>query len=370
MSPPRKQRILVFVQGTIGDTIVSVPALRALRRHYGAAAHFTLLHETHSHLSFNPQNVLNGLGIVDDFISYPFSFNRWEHRVGLLRLLLRLRSCGFQAFYYLIGSSRVAAQIRRDDLFFRFAGILRRHGFNSIADERLRPRLPNGGLGRVPQEAILRMEAVESAGIDTSEERRFAMPIICVPALAHVECDQVLKKLGVDLDRPMVAIAPGAKQAANVWPLSRMADVGHRILAGFDITLVVVGGAGERDAGIALTEHWSQGHNLCGGLSVLATASLLARCRLLVGLDTGTTHLAASQGTPCVAVYSGRNWPGRWEPFGTGHVVVRREVPCQGCQLKNCNVDGHPCLESIEVDDVWPHIETILNLVARPAALT
>lgn len=370
MSPYRRLRILVFVQGTIGDTIVSVPALKALRRHYGDAAQITVLHETHTHLSFNPQSVLNGLGVVDDFISYPFSFNHWQHRFGLLLLLFRLRWRGFHSLYYLIATSRVPTQIQRDDIFFSLAGIYRRYGCSVVPDRLLRPRLPDGGLGWVPHEADLRMEAVASGGVDTNVERSYAMPIVSVPLFAHRECDQVLNQLGVDLDRPLVAIAPGAKQPANIWPLSRMADVGRRILTRFDVTIVVIGGVYERDAGIALTEHWSRGYNLCGRLSVLATASLLSRCRLLVGLDTGTTHLAASQGVPCVAVYSARNWPGRWEPFGTGHVVVRRQVPCQGCQLKSCNVDGHPCLDSIKVDDVWPHIENVLKPVARPAVLT
>ena len=62
-------------------------------------------------------------------------------------------------------------------------------------------------------------------------------------------------------------------------------------------------------------------------------------------------HLAAAVGTPCVAIMSALDWPGRWVPYGQGHIVLRRSVPCEGCLLKVCDKEGMRCLKEIEIDE-------------------
>ena len=215
----------------------------------------------------------------------------------------------------------------------------------------------------------MRLELVKSAGIDTREEGGLVTPLIVPPRAAVNECDAAVSAIGVDTSKILIAIAPGAKQSANIWPLSRFAEIGARALAEYGVTLVVVGGVAERDVGVVLTERWNAGFNFCGALSVLGTASLLKKCRLLIGLDTGTTHLAASQGIPCVAIYSGKNWPGRWEPVGDHNVIIRHRVPCEGCELRNCNVDGHPCLTEIDVDAVWSKVSPILAGIVQGSSI-
>jgi ADP-heptose:LPS heptosyltransferase len=79
---------------------------------------------------------------------------------------------------------------------------------------------------------------------------------------------------------------------------------------------------------------------------------MLERCALYVGNDTGTMHLAASVGTPCVAIFSARDNPGKWEPTGPGHIVLRHEVPCAGCMLETCVDNDLECLKAISVDEV------------------
>jgi ADP-heptose:LPS heptosyltransferase len=351
---PSKYKVLVFVQGTIGDTIVSIPALRALRRHYGDGAEITLLHETHSHLSFNPQSVLSELKLVEKFISYPFSFNYWEHRAGVARLMFRLLRERFHSIYYLIASGREPRQITRDNTFFRLCGIRRRHGFRIFNEFDLRPKANSGELLRVENEALIRLQLVSEAGVDTRVEKEFAPPIFQLPEVAINEARHWLASNGLPVSgRSLVAIAPGAKKATCLWPLHRFAEIGQLLRESGLVDLVVVGGKAERDASIALMERWNGGHSACGGLSILGSAALLSHCDLLVGLDTGTTHLAAALGTPCVALYAAQDWPGRWEPLGRGHTVFRKAVPCAGCRLKNCNMSGHPCMTQITVDEVY-----------------
>lgn len=352
------KKILVFLQGTIGDTVVAVPALRALRRHYGVGASISLLHETHRHLASTPKAVLSGLGLVDEFIDYPCEASFVAKTSASFKLALQLLSKGFDSVYYLIASERNAGQIRRDHLFFWLCGIRQRHGFRVFEEERLRPRSASGQLGRVAQESILLLSVLQAEGVDIALESSLKPPLFTLPESAKVEAKNWLQqRLGEGGDDRLVAIAPGAKKGSCLWPLDRFAAVGKAVVLEWGATLIVVGGPAERDAGIALNEAWNGGLNACGQLSVLGTAALLERCKLLIGLDTGTTHLAAAVGTACVALYAAQDWPGRWEPLGKQHAILRRSVACEGCRLKVCTVPGHPCMTEITVAEVLEAID-------------
>jgi ADP-heptose:LPS heptosyltransferase len=152
----------------------------------------------------------------------------------------------------------------------------------------------------------------------------------------------------------LVAFAPGSKMPAKMWPLDRFAAAGSALLARYpDIRLVVLGGgAEEQQQAERLTAAWGARSVNLVGLSIWDTAAVLERCSLYVGNDTGTMHLAASVGVPCVAIFSARDNPGRWEPAGAGHTVLRRDVPCAGCVLADCVEHQKICLTSIAVDEV------------------
>ena len=79
---------------------------------------------------------------------------------------------------------------------------------------------------------------------------------------------------------------------------------------------------------------------------------MLSRCIAYVGNDSGPMHLAAMVGTPCVAVFSAREARGRWDPFGTRHVMLRKQTECAGCMLEECVSEANRCLTAIGVEDV------------------
>ena len=345
------KKVLIFVQGTIGDTIVSIPAIIALRRHYGSESKLTLLYEKHANLHFNPEKVLEQLKLMDNFIFYRFYYRGIEKYLSGVKLLWNLWLKRFDVVYYLVASDRKPAQIRRDCYFFYIAGIRERYGFQIPANSDILSRPATGELLPVTNESITRLKVVELGGVNIEKERRFEVPMIQIPKTADEEVDHWLQKRSKRLNSStLVAIAPGSKKKSCQWPLDRFAELGKHLLRR-GATLVVIGGKAEINEGIALTEMWGSGLNACGEFSILATGALLRRCRFLVGLDTGTTHLASMLGLPCVALYSAQDWPGKWEPIAAS-IVIRRKVPCAGCRLTICNVPSHPCMTQITVTEV------------------
>jgi len=102
--------------------------------------------------------------------------------------------------------------------------------------------------------------------------------------------------------------------------------------------------------------------NWAGSLSVLESAEALRRCTLYLGNDTGIMHLAAAVGTRCIAIFSARDHPGKWYPYGQGHVVIRKQIPCEGCYLTVCEEHRMACLMEINVEEVCQAVLSDLNV--------
>jgi ADP-heptose:LPS heptosyltransferase len=147
---------------------------------------------------------------------------------------------------------------------------------------------------------------------------------------------------------------------AKRWPIDRFAEVGQKLIEQFDIWPIVFGGVEDADDAEFLLRAWGRGHNAAGQLSLRGSAAGLKHCRLYVGNDTGTMHLAASVGTPCIAIFSARDFPGRWYPYGDGHQVLRASIDCEGCGLVECLDRKNECLNRITVPAVLAACESIL----------
>jgi heptosyltransferase-2 len=103
--------------------------------------------------------------------------------------------------------------------------------------------------------------------------------------------------------------------------------------------------------------------NLSGG-SLTDLAATLVRCRMIVGNDTGGTHLAASLGRP-TAVIVGPTDPARSCPRGDHVVILSAQRFCQPCGYGDCPLD-HACMKKLDPDRVFAQLEPLWN---RPAYL-
>ena len=98
---------------------------------------------------------------------------------------------------------------------------------------------------------------------------------------------------------------------------------------------------------------------MTGKTHLLQLAALIERCQLLVTNDTGTMHVATAVGTPVVALF-GSTDPSTTGPWGDGHVVIRKDVPCSPCLKRICPTD-HRCMELITVDEVEEAVDRKLE---------
>jgi len=365
IKPKRQDKpflVLVYQIGSLGDTVVSVPAYRAIRRHFGPEADIRVLHNAPRDSRAVPHQVLDGSGLVGGSVTFEQFAGRstWKTWMTLGATLRRLKA---DAVVYVAPGERLPSSVRRDRFFFQLCGIPNLLGFHAADPALFHARDSSGCPALVPHEAILRLDRLEKDGIVEDRAGDFAIPLLHLPEAEREKARIWLEGRRVP-DRTLAAVCPGANQPANFWPCERFEEIGRRLWTEYGIEPLIVGGPAEQEVGERLLGSWGFGINAAGQFSILGSAALLSQCRFLVGLDTGTTHLAAALGVPCVGLYGERNPPGQWSPLGSDHILLRHPVPCSGCGLKFCPIPDHPCMTGISVDRVWGAMQEILARTA------
>jgi heptosyltransferase II len=170
------------------------------------------------------------------------------------------------------------------------------------------------------------------------------------------EAKKLLKSLKINTKPGLVALGPGATYGlAKRWPLDYWKELITQMLESGKETLLVVGGAEEKEYLNDLWKDLPETHSkrlvsLVGKTDPRVLAAVLDECKLLITNDTGPMHVAAAVDTPTVAIF-GSTSPTWTRPFGLGHEVIYKAVECSPCYQKTCPI-GYICLNWITVDEV------------------
>ena len=160
-----------------------------------------------------------------------------------------------------------------------------------------------------------------------------------------------------------IAFAPVSRWPSKDWPSTRYGELAATLLSrDSSLRILIVGGKADIAVGDSIAAAANAGGrvvNLCGKTSIAESLALLAKCDLLVANDTGPVHMAAAVGTRCLVLF-GPTRPDWTGPYGEGHRVIMRDLPCQPCLKHRCPRGDHACLESITVDEV---ADTALGMI-------
>jgi ADP-heptose:LPS heptosyltransferase len=344
--PEDPARIIVFRVGNIGDTITAVPALAGLRQRF-PRAHITFLTSPGDDRLAGARELLRDSDLFDEMIRYTNEdISTWKGRLQLRQRLLLFRADLFVELTHNQASYRAAF---RNLLFARSLGVHRVVFGDLVTPPFWRQHHTPAIMHE--QDAVRTWHILRPLGLNADEHLEFPLP---EPSWAIAEAEQVVK----GLRRTIVALCPGGKRAINRWPTERFAEVACQLQQNHAISLIIVGGPGDKDLAEAIRKGCPNTVDATG-MELLATKVLLRRCALLVTNDTGPMHLAAAVGTPVVAVFSARDYPIKWYPYGSGHVVFRRDVSCACCFLENCPTMH--CTREITVAEVVAASEAALR---------
>ncbi|CAN5156953.1 glycosyltransferase family 9 protein [soil metagenome] len=160
---------------------------------------------------------------------------------------------------------------------------------------------------------------------------------------------------------PRVGIHAGASAPSRRWPAERFADVARDLVTRHGAQLVLTGGPGEEEIAetVAMLVNVPV-TNLAGQTSLGGLAAVLSELDLFVTNDTGPGHIATALGVPSVTIFGPADFR-RWAPLDTSrHAVVRRQVECSPCPHRICPID-HRCLSWIESPEVIAAADGLLT---------
>jgi lipopolysaccharide heptosyltransferase II len=218
----------------------------------------------------------------------------------------------------------------------------------------------------VRHEVRRQLDLVAAVGCHTADERMS----LRVPEGAAGEVRRLLAASGLSGHRPWAVMHPGATAASRRYPPESFAAVARRVVRDLGHAVVVTGTANEQElvdeigraAGVPLL-------SLAGRLDLGQLAALLELAPLLISNNTGPVHMAAALGTPVVDLYALTN--PQHTPWATPHRVLYHDVPCKYCYKSVCPEGHHDCLRLVHPEAVVQAACELLNEAgARPGVLT
>lgn len=330
-------RIVVRVPNWLGDAVLALPAIGAIRRHFKDA-----------HLAIAAPS-----GFADIFREQIAG--RPDEVIGLGSKPAQIRQ------------ALVAAQFDLGILFpnsfrsawlFKQAGMRERWGyarrFRGPLLTRRSVRQPSSG---VLHQADFYRNLVRGFGIPVDEDA----PRINLTDRTRQRGVDLLQRFKIDPAQRLIVLAPGAAYGqAKQWPPARVAEVAARLIRDRDATCVMVGAGHDRDAARAVESAMADGLairsrliDLTGQTSLPELMGVIARADGVVANDSGAMHLGAALGRPVVAIF-GPTDERATRPVGpTGQTdVLTANVFCRPCHLRDCPID-HRCMKRVTADMVF-----------------
>jgi len=333
---PAPRRIAVLRALQLGDLLVAVPALRALRRAY-PAAEITLIG-----LPWAADFAARFAAYLDRFVPFPGAPGFAEADYDPARtaaFLAEQRASGYDLAVQMHGSGETS------NPFVAALGARVTAGYYRgvpPAGLTLAAPYPNG-VHEVHR--WLRLVALLGA-----RARSTALEFPLRPE-DRAEAARLLRRLPPG-GGPLVGLHPGSRQPARRWPPEHFAALGDLLAARHGARIVLTGGPGEAETVAAVAARMRhRALALAGKTSLGGLAALLAKLDLFVSNDTGPAHLAAAVDAPSVTIFGPAD-PALWAPLDRErHLITRRRVACSPCGFWECPID-HRCLRGIAPEEV------------------
>lgn len=326
-------KILIRATNWVGDAIMAIPALRAVRAKFPDAL-ISILARPYV------ADIYGNQGIADVLIPYD---PRGQHKGfrGREHLATQLRAQKFDVALLLQNAFDAAWLAWR-------AQIPERIGYARDARSFLLSKaIPVPKLGEIPtHEKFYYLELVRRAGWLDS-----------LPAIDHIalkvpdaqrhHASQTLLEAGSRPDAFRLAIGAGASYgSAKCWPPDRFADFANRFQSEYDADIILFGTPGELAVSNAITANMRRPPiDLTGKTTIADLPSLFSHCHLFLGNDSGAMHVASAVGLPVVAVF-GPTDPDGTSPVTTRYTIVQQKPYCSPCFLKRCPTD-HRCMKAV-----------------------
>ncbi|MCK4852481.1 MAG: glycosyltransferase [Candidatus Omnitrophica bacterium] len=335
------KEILILKTSSLGDVILSVPSIRAIRKRFPGALIKILVDVKY-------RKVVERCPYIDEVIVCDFKGR--DRGPGLLKPAERLKSEGFDISVDLQNS-------RRSHLLAFLGAIPERYAYDNhklsfLANRKI--RLPQGPLGPVEHQArILRL-----LGIHSFEKHLELWP--------DKESDEWVSRFleanWVKKGQKLVGISMSAskKWRTKNWGISCFQRLSEMLAREHGIRVVLLGTADDMPGAEEFVRTTAaKPINAVGKTDIPGLISLISRCNALVAGDSAPVHIAAAVGTPFVALF-GPTDPGRHLPPAKSFRVINKKMECSPCYKRICP-RAHECMTAIQPRDV---VDALIDVIS------
>lgn len=174
-------------------------------------------------------------------------------------------------------------------------------------------------------------------------------------AKASESIKRKLRSKGVE--GPFFVIVARARWATKLWKDDRFIELAKRLIEKKKLKVVFAGSPSDREGLDRITEAVGRdGLNIAGETDLKELFELFRLSKFAITVDSGPMHIAAASGAKTVALF-GPTAPWRTGPYGKGHVIVRKGLPCSPCFKRECK--SPKCMEEITVEDVLEAVDRL-----------
>ncbi len=323
----------------MGDAVMSLPALQALREQ-----------NSQTRISILARPWVAGLygreSFCDELIPYDAP-RGWQGLAEKKRLAAELRARKFDCALLLQNAFEAAALVR-------WAGIPIRIGYDRDARGWLLTHpIPLPQSGDLPRhQRFYYLELLKRAKLISNYET--ASPIRLGGSAGAAQQGRArLRQAGIS--GPVIGVSPGAAYGgAKRWLPERFAEAGVRLAQERGAEIAVFGSKEEAAICEAVCREIGQAgvkcHNFAGFTQLEHFVEMAAACELFLTNDSGAMHIASALGIPTVVVFGATDNQATG-PTGSWSRVVRHQVECSPCLLRECPID-HRCMTGVTASQV------------------
>lgn len=340
------RKILVVQTAFAGDVILTLPLIQMLKRHL-------------SPQTIDVVVVPHAVGLLAGHpaVSIVISYDKRGAGSGLQRLISLAGTLRRNEYQLAVVPHR---SLRSAGLVW-LARIPRRIGFNTSSGRWLFTDV--AAYDPDQHEVVRNARLLEPLGISTKEKE---LPCLYPSEEDRSVVERFLATNRIGHGNELVALAPGTVWNTKRWLPERFAEVGRRLVHdGFDV--VLIGGKGDAALCGAVRQEMASPNvaSAAGQLSLLQSAYLIQRARLLLSNDSAPMHLAVAVRTPVAAVFGATVPEFGFAPCGSHDAVIEvKGLSCRPCSVHGgdrCPITTFICMKQITVEQVYQRITHILE---------
>jgi heptosyltransferase-2 len=342
------RRILITRTDRIGDVVLSLPAIKAVRLAFPDAYVGVMVQPRMA-------DILKGNPYIDEIIIYD---KRKQHK-GILANINFIKWLKDKKF----DTALILHSTKRVNMLCFLAGIPRRIGYaRGKADFFLTDKIEYSKKSGEKHEAEYSLDILRHIGIRTE----FSRPFIYVQDEDERWAGAVIKDMGIGAEEKFVVVHPGASCISKMWPLENFAKIGDMLIEDLKIKVMINLAPEQKGLGEKVRDMMKNSPIFfCDPTTLGGLAALFKKAGLVISNDSGPVHIAAAVGTPVISIF-GRNQKGvsptRWRPLGDRVVAIHKDVGCIECLAHNCK-KGFLCLKAITPEEVFEKGEETIEFI-------